>query len=95
MSNPAHSVVTWVDHSFKLMSKIGPQGLLPGEHSNATLHIPAGAKSFVEKILNRNCKYLWPGPFDRLKFSHLPILFGLISSSPFGFGFFDCVDCVC
>lgn len=48
MSNPAHSVVTWVDHSFKLMSKIWPQGLLPGEHSNATLHIPAGAKSFVE-----------------------------------------------
>lgn len=46
MSNPAHSVVTWVDHS--LMSKIGPQGLLPGEHSSATLHIPAGAKSFVE-----------------------------------------------
>lgn len=50
MSNPAHSVVTWVDHSFKLMSKIWPQGkpTVPGEHSNATLHIPAGAKSFVE-----------------------------------------------
>lgn len=41
-------LVTRVDHSFKLMSKIWPQGLLPGEHSNTTLHIPAGAKSFVE-----------------------------------------------
>lgn len=48
MSTPPHSGVTWVDHSFKLMSKIWPQGLLPREHSNATLHIPAGAKSFVE-----------------------------------------------
>lgn len=42
------SLVISVNHSFKLMSKIWPQGLLPGEHSNATLHIPAGAKSFVE-----------------------------------------------
>jgi len=33
---------------FKLMSKIWPGGLLPGEHSNAASHIPAGAKSFVE-----------------------------------------------
>lgn len=48
MSNPAHSAVTVVNHYFKVMSKIWPQALLPGEHSNATLHIPAGAKSFVE-----------------------------------------------
>lgn len=48
MSDPAHCVVTSINHSFKLMSKIWPQGLLPGENRNATLHIPAGAKSFVE-----------------------------------------------
>lgn len=30
------------------MSETWPRGLLPGQHSNAALHILAGAKSFVE-----------------------------------------------